>query len=112
MMTHRDMIRKPLNEITEDPKEKRQSPYKIPAIPTLNLKKIISTGRDPKSPILAEVSEHKQKLRQAQNKDKPIATTFDPLGRMKEVEENSTIGEDLYYVETVDDEDSEEDVET
>ena len=31
---------------------------------------------------------------------------------MKEVEENSTIGEDLYYVETVDDEDSEEDVDT
>ena len=103
------MIRKPLNEITEDPKEKKQSPYKIP---TLNLKKIISTGRDPKSPILAEVSEHKQKLRQAQTKDKPISTTFDPLGRMKEVEENSTIGEDHYYVETVDDEDSEEEVET
>ena len=56
MMTHRDMIRKPLNEITEDPREKKQSPYKIPA---LNLKKIINTGRDPKSPILAEVSEHK-----------------------------------------------------
>ena len=65
---------------------------------------MMSSGRDPKSPILAEVSEHKEQLRQAQNRDKPVATKFDPLGRMKEVEQSSAIGDDLYYVETVDDE--------
>ena len=100
-MTHREIVRKPLSSIAEDPNEKKQSQLKIPS---LNLVKMMSSGRDPKSPILAEVSEHKEKLRQAQNRDIPVATKFDPLGRMKEVEQSSALGDDLYYVETVDDE--------
>lgn len=67
----------------------------------------MSAGKDPKPPILAEVSEHRQKLRQSQIGDVPVATTFDPLGRMKEFEESEANNDELYYIETVDDEESE-----
>ena len=73
----------------------KASPFKSPInIPTNLLSKQQSTGKDmSKSPILAEVSDHKRKLRESvhNNNAQPTETSFNPLGRMKDMEEENDV---------------------